>query len=59
MKKANILPAPPRSSLKKARDKTVRKMNSATSFTNHTAPHASTRCEGNQPSLTAGCYNRN
>lgn len=59
MKKANVLPAPPRSSLKKARDKTVRKMNSATSSTKHTASHASTRCEENQLSLTAECYNWN
>lgn len=58
MKKAKVLPAPPRSSLKNAKDKTVKRMNSGTS-TNRAASHASTRCEENQPSLTSACYNGN
>lgn len=50
IRKKKILAAPLHSSLKKAKDKTVKRMNSATSPTNRAASQASARCDEEQPS---------
>ena len=57
MKKARVLPAPIHLSLKTTKDKTVKRMNSATSSTKRAASRASVSCKEKQPGLTFGCYN--